>query len=501
MDLKAKLAALPDKPGCYLFRDRNGKIIYVGKAVSLRRRVQSYFRASTLRSAAPKLRSLIHHTADLDIMTVRSEAEALLTEGNLIKQYRPRFNVLLRDDKNYPALKAERGESFPRIVFSRIVREDGAEYFGPFPSDGVVRTALDFVQKRFGLRKCRPLAPDAETHRHCHDDVLRFCCAPCIGKVSAEEYKLRFEEACAFLRGERLAILQEVKEQMQTAAQAENFEKAAVLRDTWLALNELVRRRARVVQQPEIVRSAAKHGMEELARVLALPQTPSVLECFDISTLFGSYTVASQVCSVDGVPDKRRYRRFRIKGFEGTDDPRAIAEVVGRRYREGLNPPDLIVIDGGITQLRAARQALAELGLSIPTVGLAKRLEEIVTDDARGTILLDRDSDALKVLMRLRDEAHRFAIGYNRSLRQKTLRNSVLDEIPGVGESKKTALLKKFGSVRRMSRASVEQLCGVPGITPELARAILIKTGGLKHEHGEDGTVAGGDVRDGTSAG
>ena len=251
MDLKAKLAALPDKPGCYLFRDRNGKIIYVGKAVSLRRRVQSYFRASTLRSAAPKLRSLIHHTADLDIMIVRSEAEALLTEGNLIKQYRPRFNVLLRDDKNYPALKAERGEVFPRIVFSRIVREDGAEYFGPFPSDGVVRTALDFVQKRFGLRKCRPLAPDAETHRHCHDDVLRFCCAPCIGKVSAEEYGARFAEACAFLRGERLAILQEVKEQMQTAAQAQNFEKAAVLRDTWLALNELVRRRRGSCSSPK----------------------------------------------------------------------------------------------------------------------------------------------------------------------------------------------------------------------------------------------------------
>jgi len=475
MDLTEKIKSLPDKPGCYLFRDRHGKIIYVGKAVSLRRRVASYFRASTLRSAPPKLRSLVNHVADLDVMVVRDEAEALLTEAALIRQYRPRFNILLRDDKRYPALRADPGEPLPRITVCRLVRDDGARYFGPFPDAAVVRTVRDFAEKRYGLRKCTPTVPDAQTHRHCHADILRFCCAPCLGRVTADEYRARFDEACAFLRGERLAVIEEVKAEMAAAAAARDYEKAARLRDTWLALREMVKSRARVVEQPEMARTAARRGTEELAKLLGLPRIPRMIACIDISTLFGTYSVASLVCAVDGIPDRRRYRRFRIKGFEGADDPRAVAEVVGRRYRaEGGAADDLLVIDGGVTQLRAARAVLAALGVSdLPTVGLAKRLEEIVTDDGRPPLLLPRDSDALKVLMRLRDEAHRFAVDYNRRLRLRALRESVLDEIPGIGPRRKADLLAAFGSVRRLAAADEEALAQVPGITSELAEAIL----------------------------
>ena len=197
--IRAVLKELPEKPGCYLMRDRAGKIIYVGKAVSLRRRVQSYFRASTLAKAPPKLRGLIHSIESLEFLVVRNEAEALLTESRLIKEHKPRFNILMRDDKRYLALKAETSAPVPRFKEVRIVRDDGEEYFGPFPEAGVVHVVRDFVERRFGIRKCSALVPDAETCRHCHNDVVANCSAPCIGKVTPEEYRARFDEARAFL--------------------------------------------------------------------------------------------------------------------------------------------------------------------------------------------------------------------------------------------------------------------------------------------------------------
>jgi excinuclease ABC subunit C len=230
--VQQKLKALPDKPGCYLMRDRKGTIIYVGKAISLRKRVASYFRDSTLRKAPPKLRSMVNSIADIEVITVKGEAEALLTESNLIKTYRPRYNVLMRDDKQYPSLRADPREPFPRITTCRIIRDDTALYFGPFPSDSVVHTVLDFVEKRFGLRKCTPIHPDADTYEHCINDIVRFCSAPCVARVTPEEYRARFDDACAFLRGERMGIINELKEQMQHAAHEQDYEKAAILRDT-----------------------------------------------------------------------------------------------------------------------------------------------------------------------------------------------------------------------------------------------------------------------------
>jgi len=476
--LREKLAALPEKPGCYIMRDRKGTIIYVGKAVSLRRRVQSYFRASTLRDAPPKVRSMVKSVADLEIVIVRNEAEALLTESTLIKQYRPRFNIVLRDDKRYLALRADPHDPVPRLATCRILRADNALYFGPFPSAAVVRTVLDFTEKKYGLRKCTPIRPDAETYQHCINDIVRYCSAPCVGRVTPEAYRARFDEACAFLRGERLGVIEEVKVQMQAAADAHNYEKAAALRDTWIALREMVKQRVRVVVSPEMHASAALAGIRELQRLIGLPAVPTLIEGFDISNLFGTYSVAGMVAAVDGLPDRRLYRRFRIRTVEGADDPRSMAEVIGRRYSrvrdEGKPFPGLVLIDGGVTQLRAARAVLSSLGLShLPAVGLAKEMEEIVLDDGRPPLLLPRESDALRVLIRLRDEAHRFAIDYHLRLRNRLIRESALDEIPGIGSSKKAALLKHFGSVYRLARATPEQIASVPGIDLALAEAIL----------------------------
>jgi excinuclease ABC subunit C len=477
--IQQKLAALPDKPGCYLMRDRKGTIIYVGKAVSLRKRVTSYFRDSTLRKAPPKLRSMVNSIADIEVIIVKGEAEALLTESNLIKTYRPRYNVLMRDDKQYPSLRADPHEPFPRITTCRIIREDNAVYFGPFPSDSVVRTVLDFTEKRFGLRKCTPIHPDAEAYKHCINDIVRFCSAPCVNRISVDEYQARFDEACAFLRGERMGIIRELKEQMQAVAHEQNYEKAANLRDTWLALEEMVKRRRGIITRaPALHLTDARKGVKELKELIGLPQLPKHIECFDISNLFGTHSVASMVVALDGIPDPRFYRHFKIKTVEGADDPRSIAEVVKRRYTrvrdEGKPLPGLILIDGGITQLRAAREALAEIGMAtIPSVGIAKQFEEVVVDDGREPIRLPLDSQALRVLTRLRDEAHRFALTYHRWLRNRTIRESALDAIPGIGPAKKTALLRHFKSIYRLSRATLEEIEAVSGIDHALAEAIV----------------------------
>jgi len=475
--VKAKLKALPDKPGCYLMRDRNGRIIYVGKAVSLRKRVQSYFRDATLKSASPKLRGLVRSVHDIDIIVVHNEAAALLTEGELIKTYRPRYNVAFKDDKRFPLLRADPRAPFPRFDLVRIRRDDGAVYFGPYASSNAARSTLDFVEKHFGIRKCAPAVPDASSYKHCNNDIIRFCSAPCIGRISAEDYRRRFEEACEFLRGRRPELLTEIRRQMQDAAAALDFERAAGLRDTLLMLDRAIRQHARVAPTPRMRKDAALEGIEALRQVLHLPTLPRVIEAFDISTISGTFAVASMVCAVDGLPAPNRYRRFRIRTVSGSNDPAMMAEVIQRRVRglqEAGDPfPDLILVDGGITQLNAARASLAERGASaIPTAGLAKRYEEIYTGEKVPPLLLPADSPALNVLRRLRDEAHRFAITYHRQLRNQRIRESALDGIPGIGEKRKQQLLQHFGSVRRLTAATPEAIAALPGIGPVLARTI-----------------------------
>jgi len=485
--IRDRLKDLPNRPGCYLMRDRRGVIIYVGKAKNLKRRVSSYFRPGARH--APKVRSMVDTVYDFEFLTVKNEAESLLTEASLIKKYKPRFNILMRDDKRYLALRADPSAEWPRFSCCRIVRDDGARYFGPFPSAPVVRAAKDFVEKRYGIRECEAIVPDAECHRHCLADVIRTCSAPCLGRVTAADYRSRFDEACAFLEGRRPAVLGEVEGQMRDAAEKGDYEKAARLRDTVFALREMTKVHF-VRKSPRLREEDAARGLKELADVLGLKAPPRVIECADISNLFGTDSVASLVVACNGLPDGRYYRHFRIRTVDGADDPQSMAEVVRRRYGPdstltATSPKaDLFVCDGGITQLNAARAAFAEIGVTdIPTVGLAERQEEIVLGDDRPNLFLPRDSEALFVLTRLRDEAHRFAITYHRNLRERHIRESVLDEVPGIGEAKKLKLLKSFRSVRGIARASVADIAACVGVASRIAAEVKKAASSAAGEH------------------
>ncbi len=478
--VSAKLQTLPAKPGVYLMRDRRGKIIYIGKAVSLRNRVRSYFQKGSLRSAPPKLRGLIRSIDDFDFLVVRSEAEALLTEGRLIKEYRPRYNVDFKDDKRFLLLRIDLNEPFPRFQPARIRKNDGATYFGPYVNSLSAREAVEFCERHFGLRRCPPREPGPADYRHCMNDIIRFCSAPCIGRVSREGYLERVAEACAFLRGERPQVLAELEAQMRAAAEEREYERAAALRDTLHLLREAVRQRARGTSDIKMKNEDAVRGVEALREHLKLAQPPRIIECFDISNISGTYAVGSMVCAEDGMPNRKRYRLFRIKTVEGIDDPAMMAEVIRRRYSRVLDEerplPDLVLVDGGITQLRAAQAELKLLGLeSLPVAGLAKRYEEIISErpGMPRTLRLPRESPALKVLQRIRDEAHRFALTYHRRLRGKRIRESSLDDIPGVGEKRKLQLLQHLGSIDRIRRASAEEIAGVPGIGESFAQAIF----------------------------
>jgi len=483
--VKQKLRDLPDQPGCYLMRDQLGRIIYVGKAVSLRRRVQSYFRHATFRGAGPKLAGLIKSVANLDIIVVDNEASALLTEGELIKTYRPHYNTLFKDDKRFPLLRVDRQQPFPRIKLCRLRREDGADYFGPYVSSPAARAAVEFIEKRFGLRKCLAVIPGPTDHTHCINDVVRFCAAPCIGKITQAQYQARVTDACAFLNGERPEILKELEAAMKKAADGRHFEKAASLRDSLALIRLAIRQRAHVTHTPGLKPEDAQAGLQALQNELALPTLPRLIEGFDISNISGTHAVGSMVAAVDGLPKPALYRRFRIQTVQESNDPEMMAEVIRRRYarqtREKAPLPDLVLIDGGITQLRAAQRELDALGLAaLPAVGLAKQFEEIVRETAEvgiSNIRLSSDSPALKVLQQLRDEAHRFALTYHRRLRGQRIRESRLDDIPGVGEQRKRLLLKTFGSVSRLARASEADLAAVPGVGPALAHALKLQLG------------------------
>ncbi|HIE11753.1 MAG TPA: excinuclease ABC subunit UvrC, partial [Kiritimatiellae bacterium] len=378
--IQDKLQQLPDRPGVYIMRDGAGRVIYVGKASSLRKRVRWYFRQATLRSADPKLRGLVKSVYDLSFIICRTEAEAALTEARLIKDFRPRYNVQFRDDKRFLMLKVNLSEPFPRFSTCRVRKDDSARYFGPYPSSRVARTALDFVEKRYGLRRCRALIPDHEDWKHCLNDTVRYCSAPCVGKISRDAYLSRVAAACRFLQGEKAEDLEDLRGAMMRAAEEQDYEKAAALRDLWLRLREALRDRRCHVRRLRYSREEALQGIEELQRVLGLKKLPVVIETFDISHISGSLAVGSMVRSEYGIPRPGRYRRYRIRISPGRDDTAMLREVIGRRYRRLLNEgkplPDLVLVDGGAPQVAAAKRVLDELGQQgTPVAGLAKRLE------------------------------------------------------------------------------------------------------------------------------
>jgi excinuclease ABC subunit C len=591
MALADQLVRVPDRPGVYLFRDGKGQVVYVGKAASLRSRVRSYFQES--RGRDPKTDALVAQVRDLEYIVTDNELEALILESNLVKKHRPRYNIVLRDDKHYPFLKLTVDEDFPRLLVARRVQRDGAAYFGPFYPATAMRETLRLVRQLFPLRTCR-IKIDGRLERPCLQYFIHRCNAPCTGWETREGYARTVGAVERFLQGKDDDLAVQLTREMEQAAEETKFERAARLRDRIQALNAIRERQkiistdpvdqdviglarqggdacvqlflvrqgrltgsesflfdrapgtdgevlsafvrqfyARTVEPaPELLLSedipdapltaewlrqrrggrvelsAPQRGkkrdlialaeqnatvalqnhlvaresrpqaaLEDLQQALGLPELPHRIEAFDVSTIQGSDTVASLVVWQDGEMRKDEYKRFKIRTVEGTDDFASMREAVLRRYARALESggplPDLVLLDGGRGQLAAGIKALADLGLDyLPIAALAKRAEEVYTPDRLHPLVLDFASPGLRALQRIRDEAHRFAITYHKRLRTRRTLTSVLDQIPGVGTTLRTNLLRSLGSARAVRDASVAQLAAVPKVTPKLAQRI-----------------------------
>ena len=505
------LSDVPHKPGVYLMRDRLNRVIYVGKARSLRKRLAQYFTPSRQMRSDPKTRALLESVWDFEFHTVNNEPESLLLEGKLIKEYRPKYNISFRDDKRFLMVKVNMDDPFPRFQLTRTKKEDGNRYFGPFAHSGALRVTLNLIKKRFGLRSCRPAVPGEADYKHCLDHVIKNCSAPCVGKIEREAYVARVEEACGFLEGRSQEAVAALEQEMRDAAGRMDFERAAQLRDMVEDLKRTTKPMRRFTRHtlPSMINPLT--DLEELAEVLLLPGPPTVMECFDISNISTTHVVASMVSFKNGVPDKSNYRRYRIKSVVGQNDFASMAEVVRRRYsrillearetapellenqespveavrrlvaqREAdgrplpVRLPDLVIVDGGKGQLSSACHELGGLGLvELPVIGLAKEYEEIFRPNESNSIRLPDDSGALRLLQRIRDEAHRFANGYHQLLMKRRIGESLLDDCPGISETRKMALLRKFGSVERIKKASLEEIAAVFGIGPRLAEGVV----------------------------
>lgn len=603
---KERLARLPTRPGVYLFRDARGEVLYVGKAKSLKPRVRSYFQRGADLSA--KNRELMKVVADVETIVVGSDGEALILEANLIKEHRPRFNILMRDDKKYPYIKVTVREPFPRVFVTRRVTNDGSRYFGPYTSVGPMRQALELIKRLHTVRSCRYDLPKEGPERACLDYHIGRCKAPCVGLQSEEEYGAMITEILRILEGETEVLRAEVEQRMHEASAALDFERAANMRDVVAGLDSLARQQrvhraqggsfdvvaiardgdlgagvvlkvraglllgrssqrfadirsesdqdlisslvsrhylsgggevvadlprevllpadfedrallgeilgeqagravkvivpqrgekrrlldlaaenARQVLEDRVTalsyaEDRAEEALFRLQDELDLKVVPRLMVCFDISHIQGSETVGSAVVFENGEPRRALYRHMRVKGDWGNDDYRSMAEVVGRYFRRTLDEerqvPDLAVIDGGKGQLSAAVEALEALGLSdVAVIALAKKEEEVFMPGRSKPVILDRRHRALHLLQRIRDEAHRFAVRYNRKLRSKRTLRSDLGDIPGVGPKRQTVLLRRFGSVKGVKEATREEIARVPGFSEALASRILTYLG------------------------
>lgn len=507
-DFRSRLNEVPHQPGVYLMKDRLGSIIYVGKARDLRKRLSNYFMASRKTRADLKTRALIDSIADFEFHIVRNEQESLLLEGKLIKDYRPRYNISFRDDKRFLLVKIRMEDPWPKFATTRMRKEDGSRYFGPFPHSGALRETISWINRSCGLRVCRPFKPGEIDYKHCNADIIRNCSAPCIGRIGREAYLMKIEEACRILEGKgKREVFESLRADMQRAAEGLDFEKAANLRDVLQNLEKTLsptRQFTRGRGVPTTVKPT--EDLAELGEALHLAGPPRVMECFDISNVSSNHIVASMVRFTDGRPDNQNYRRYRIRTVEGQDDFASMAEVIRRRYsrilmenaeadpemehsqedlveaqrrlaRSGLAKivlPDLVIVDGGKGQLGMAVRELNSLGLhDLPVIGLAKQHEEVFVPGRSEPILIPHDRGALKLLQRIRDEAHRFANGYNALLYRRRMKESMLDDIPGMSPRKKKLLLEKFGSVDRVKKATVKEIAVIPGISEKAAFAIL----------------------------
>ena len=522
--IRKKLSQVPHKPGVYLHKDRFGTVIYVGKARDLRRRVSQYFHPSRRMGWDLKFNALVEAIHDFDVHVVRNEPESLLLESKLIKEFQPRYNVSFRDDKRFLMVKINLNDPIPNFAFARIKKDDGARYYGPFTNSVAARNTLALVRKQFNLRGCRVFTPGEADYKHCLYAHLKYCTAPCIGNVTHEQYLDQVRAACDFLDGQCSEMKEQLEIEMRKAAVAQDYEKAADLRDLIKDLARTTKKEKSFARVPYSLPMSLdpQRDLAELAQALNLPAPPHRIEGFDISNISGTFKVASLVSFKEGRPDRANYRRFKIKSVAGQDDFASMAEVVRRRYTRLLNEssaqsseseaqprdeggepipqelqklvdetsakfrrgkrmptttnppsalcppssvfPDLILIDGGKGQLNAACAELAKLGLShLTVIGLAKEFEEIYRPGQTEPLRLGLDHPAVKLLQRVRDESHRVANSYNAQLRIKKISESILDDFPGIGDQRKAALLKKFGSVQRLRTATVEQLAEVSG--------------------------------------
>ncbi len=591
-DLAERAHGFPTHPGVYLFRDGAGRVLYVGKARSLRERVRAYFQPPD--RLPPRIRLMVAKARDLECIATDSEVEALILECNLIKRHRPPYNVQLRDDKHYPYLRLG-AEEFSRLTVVRSMQRDGARYFGPYVQVGAMRETLRLVRRVFPVRTCGEVRfrEAARAGRPCLDYHLKLCLAPCVGLVAPQEYRGVADQLAAFLEGRGEAVVRRLRAEMEGAAAALDFERAALLRDRLRAVEQVTARQKMVSagmrdqdvvglarrdgvavaqvftvragklvgregftltgtegwddtavqtaflkqyytgmptiprsvflqvepEEPELLREwlrglrggavelrhprrgpmralvelarqnaelylEERHGraeaaLDELRTVLELPEVPRQIEGFDVSNLQGTGAVASCVSFRDGKPHKDGYRRLRIREVAGQDDFRMLAEAVQRRYREAQALPDLVLVDGGRGQLSAVRQAMEEVGVSrVPTWALAKEEELLFSPDRPEPLRLPRSSPALRLLQQVRDEAHRFAVGYHRKVRDRQGIRSLLDEVPGIGPRRRKALLQRFGTLEAIRAASEEELAATPGMNRRAARELKAQLGG-----------------------
>lgn len=484
MNILEKIKQLPQKSGVYIFKDQNNNIIYIGKAISLKNRVSSYFNKSNSHSA--KVSQMIKKINDVDYIVTGSEMEALLLESNLVKKNNPYFNTQLKDDKSYPYIKVTIEEPFPAISMvrkNRVVKDKKARYFGPFVDVEITRKAVKKLREIFKLRNCSNRK--FSLGNACIYYQIDLCSAPCAQKIIQEDYRKNVEECCFLLSGQHRKLLNKLKEEMKIASQLMFFEKAAQIRDT-------IKMIEKVISQEKISKYYRKNqdyyliekrnhnclveSIEELQKYLGLKSLPLYIEAYDISNIHGQISVGSMIAFKEGMPYKKGYRHFKIKDVEGINDFAMLGEVIFRRFRDyrikNEELPDLLLIDGGKGQLNVASGVLKELDLDIELVSLAKREEELFRPGRKEPILLPKNSDIYFLIQRIRDEAHRFAISYHKKLRRKLIKKSIIDFIPGIGEKRKLKLLSKFKSIEDIRKAEIEELKEVTGIGEKTANKI-----------------------------
>jgi excinuclease ABC subunit C len=481
--LSNKLKTLPSEPGVYFHKSARGEVIYVGKAASLRNRVKQYFQKSRLRDA--KTDALVAEIADTEWITVETELDALFLESEMIKRYKPRYNILLRDDKSQLYVRIPMQDAYPSITFTRGPLDDGATYYGPYYNGWAVKKALRYLRRAFPYS-----VHETMPKRLCLQYHIGLCPGVEAQIISSVDYKESLKKLLRYLKGERKALMKEIEKDMKHAAAQHDFEHAAKLRNRLKDLKEL--QRQIVFGDREFMDISKDQGLAGLQTLLGLPEVPRRIEGYDISHMSGTNNVASMVVATNGLADKSQYRKFKMQ-LPGNDDFGHMRETMRRRFsgkHEDWLKPDLIVIDGGKGQLSAAMGVVRELGLDIPMVGLAKREEEIVvhikdsnvnlgdeatqikdgykagmTDGSGEYVLirLQKSSHIIKLIQRLRDESHRFAVSYHSTLKRKAATKSILDDIPGVGPATRKKLVGSFGSGRGVKEATLAQLSAVIG--------------------------------------